>query len=151
MKYNEHIEVGDSLQHSPSTENIGNLPDDVFGATLVSFVVLIVAYFIKYVSLGVSLKNLWEATKELPVDTNTIVITVLVSFYYKVHTVNNLIALIIGLILCVFICGVIRSIIAKISARDDFNLWWGILNALLLLTEYAIPTTSTFFIVNNYL
>lgn len=151
MGYNEHIEITDSLSQSSSTESIGNLPDDVLGATLVSFGVLVVAYFVKYVSLGLSFKNLWEAIKELPVDANTIVITVLVSFYYKVNTVNNLIALVIGLIICVFVCGVIRAVIAKISDRDDFNGWWGTLNVILLIAEYAIPIKSTLLIVNNFL
>lgn len=151
MSFNQHIEVPDSLSQTSSTESIGNLPDDVFGATLVSFGVLVVAYFVKYVSLGLSFKNLWEAIKEFPVDANTIVITVLVSFYYKVSTINNLIALVIGLIICVFFCGVLRAIITRISDRDDFNGWWGLLNVFLLLAEYAIPTTSTLLIVNNFL
>lgn len=66
-----------------------------YGAFLVSFLILALASFLKYfVNGSVSKKGLCQFALELSIDTLTITIAVLTSYYYRVSSMSKLMGLI---------------------------------------------------------
>lgn len=147
---NDSIKAIVTTQHDTGNQSISNNTDDVLGATLVATLLLFLVYVIKYAINEFSSKSLWEAVKEFPIDLNTIFITVFISFYYKLGTVNNLAMLIFCVLLGVSLCCVFRRCIKEINEDDGkTSIWWNLLCALFTLLEYAMPTLIALYVYNN--
>lgn len=137
---------------APITTGISNSSEDILGATMISASLLVVVYMIKYAIDKFKFVSILEAAKELPIDFNTIIITVLVSFYYKAQSVNNLVTYIIFAFGVIVLCSIFRAIISKLQDKDKIDFFWtGAGIGLLIILEYLFPTLLALYVSNHTL
>lgn len=117
----------------------------LLGAFVIPFILLLIVSYAKYfMATSVKTKEILHFFIELPIDLYTIAITTVLTFYYRLNTINSMIYLLFASIFLVLLCSTIRRYGMSLLNKDNFPLLKII---VIFLLEWGVSLGSMYFII----